>query len=174
MLILSTSAHPCWLARNSSYCERGAGTVPARRAVPEEGSRGDSITVESPLDRKSFLSRVTGIDQVEVSADASTTSKRCHRRPMQPTLPANPPPKRGRLKRSRLAPRKPLSPTTWEIASDAVHHETLELLVVGCCRFLVLATDRPRAGLQSIQPRHSDSTKPTVDTGQLLLDISEG
>jgi flagella basal body P-ring formation protein FlgA len=37
----------------------------------EDGSRGDSITVESLLDRKSFVVKVTGIDQVEITANSS-------------------------------------------------------------------------------------------------------
>jgi flagella basal body P-ring formation protein FlgA len=39
----------------------------------EDGSRGQCVTVEALLDRKTFLARVTGIDQVEVNAEAATT-----------------------------------------------------------------------------------------------------
>jgi flagella basal body P-ring formation protein FlgA len=38
----------------------------------EDGSRGDTVTVESLLDRKTFLAKVTGIDQVEVNASTVT------------------------------------------------------------------------------------------------------
>ncbi|HZZ27965.1 MAG TPA: flagellar basal body P-ring formation chaperone FlgA [Pirellulales bacterium] len=39
----------------------------------EDGSRGQLITVEAVLDRKTFFSRVTGIDQVVVNAEEATT-----------------------------------------------------------------------------------------------------
>ena len=40
--------------------------------VREDGGRDDQVTVESLLDRKTFLARVTGIDQVEVAAESTT------------------------------------------------------------------------------------------------------
>src|SRR5262249_12253525 len=38
----------------------------------EDGSHGQSITVESLLDRRTFLARVTGNDQLEIDADTTT------------------------------------------------------------------------------------------------------
>jgi flagella basal body P-ring formation protein FlgA len=38
----------------------------------EDGSRGQCITVESLLDRRTFIARVTGNDQLEIDADATT------------------------------------------------------------------------------------------------------
>ena len=40
----------------------------------EDGSNGESINVESLLDRKSYLAKVTGIDQVEVAPTSTTTA----------------------------------------------------------------------------------------------------
>ena len=54
---------------------RNAGIVvrmPAR--ARENGGRGDLVNVESLLDRKTFLARVTELHEVEVFAGASTTS----------------------------------------------------------------------------------------------------
>ena len=54
---------------------RNAGIVvrmPAR--ARDNGSRGDLVTVESLLDRKTFLARVSDLHEVEVFAGASTTS----------------------------------------------------------------------------------------------------
>jgi len=49
----------------------------------EDGSKGDSITVESLLDRKSYLAKVAGIDLVEVTASTSTTEEMANSRPEQ-------------------------------------------------------------------------------------------
>jgi flagella basal body P-ring formation protein FlgA len=40
--------------------------------VKDDGGRGEQVTVESLLDRKTFLAKVTGIDQVELSANTET------------------------------------------------------------------------------------------------------
>jgi flagella basal body P-ring formation protein FlgA len=42
----------------------------------ENGGQGDTVTIESLLDKKSFEARVTGIDQVEVTASPSTQPER--------------------------------------------------------------------------------------------------
>ena len=42
----------------------------------DNGSQGDTVTIESLLDRKSFEARVTGIDQVEVIASPSVDRER--------------------------------------------------------------------------------------------------
>ncbi len=39
----------------------------------DDGSKGQVVAVEALLDRKTFLARVTGIDQVEVNAEEATT-----------------------------------------------------------------------------------------------------
>ncbi len=56
------------VGRNSSIVVR----MPAR--ARESGSRGDLVTVESLLDRKTFLARVSELHEVEVFAGASTAS----------------------------------------------------------------------------------------------------
>ena len=40
--------------------------------VHDDGGRGEQVTVESLIDRKTFLAKVTGIDQVEVEAETTT------------------------------------------------------------------------------------------------------
>ena len=41
----------------------------------EDGSKGDSINVESLLERKTYLAKVVGIDQVEIATTASTMAE---------------------------------------------------------------------------------------------------
>jgi flagella basal body P-ring formation protein FlgA len=41
----------------------------------EDGSKGDSINIESLLERKTYLAKVVGIDQVEITTTASTMAE---------------------------------------------------------------------------------------------------
>ncbi len=50
----------------------------------DNGSQGDTVTIESLLDRKSFEARVTGIDQVEVIANPSAAPEQQNSKRIEP------------------------------------------------------------------------------------------
>ncbi len=141
----------------------------------EDGSKGDKITVESLLDRKSYLAKVTAVDQVDVTptsstVEAETVSARARRRygaqgVMEAAADRH---TRQSLRRCRSA-HLGESPTMKFIRKTIAPY----VLLSGCAMAVAPRESRAQK-CELVSARYSTDARPAADAGEHFVAVPEG